>query len=201
MKNGQYELVKAPDNFPGKKYRGLYCYEHTLVWWLANKTIPLHKECLHHKNHNKRDNRIANLRMRTISTHSSGHAKPKTMIQLVCAYCNNKFEREARAARSKITSGQKDFYCNRSCMAYHFGRGRKKHSEVAQMKKRKLKVSRKKRYLEKIHRQLTAIGFTLENKFEVQGVNYRFYINTHGLGLHIEFGEAKDVMGVECHPD
>ena len=31
MKSGNYILIKAPDNYPGKKYRGKYCYEHHYV--------------------------------------------------------------------------------------------------------------------------------------------------------------------------
>ena len=40
MKNGDYILVKAPTNYPGKKYRNKYCYEHHLVYWQHYGIIP-----------------------------------------------------------------------------------------------------------------------------------------------------------------
>ena len=40
MKNGDYNLAIAPPDFPGKKYRGKYCSEHVLNYWLANGIVP-----------------------------------------------------------------------------------------------------------------------------------------------------------------
>ena len=39
MKNGPYILVAALETYPGKKYRGKYCYEHHMVWWKKHKQI------------------------------------------------------------------------------------------------------------------------------------------------------------------
>ena len=80
MKNGPYEMVVAPWGYPGFKYRGRYCYEHTLVWWKRHGEVPGPDECLHHLNGNKRDNRIENLSLEQrgehTGIHSRGCAKP-----------------------------------------------------------------------------------------------------------------------------
>ena len=79
MKNGPYELVIAPDDFPGKKYRDIYCYEHTLVWWINTGVIPKSNEIIHHKQPgNKRDNRFENLELLTNSEHAKLHGDLKT---------------------------------------------------------------------------------------------------------------------------
>lgn len=73
MRNGPYELVVAPDEYPGMKYRGRYCYEHHLVWWLkTGKTISA-DEVIHHVNGQKRDNRFCNLEKMTRSDHAKHH--------------------------------------------------------------------------------------------------------------------------------
>ncbi len=127
VKNGHYELVVAPDGYPGKRYRGRYCYEHHLVYWQVTGTLPSKSECLHHINDNKRDNRFENLELMTISDHSSGHAPRASMSKLTCAYCGKKFVRATKDVKhAKNNLGQTDFYCDRVCMAKHFGRGRPK---------------------------------------------------------------------------
>jgi uncharacterized Zn-finger protein len=58
--------------------------------------------------------------------HPHSHLKGTYYIELTCAFCGNKFERDIRNVSTKIKNGQKDFYCNRSCMAKDFGAGRPK---------------------------------------------------------------------------
>jgi hypothetical protein len=77
VKNGPYELVIAPLDYPGKKYRDRYCYEHTLVYWKQTGLIPTEGFVIHHKNGNKRDNRFKNLEMISISKHNSEHGKDR----------------------------------------------------------------------------------------------------------------------------
>lgn len=75
MKCGNYELVKAPLDYPGKKYRDKYCYEHHLVWWQITGNIISEKEVIHHINENKRDNRFENLELLNKKVHTSNHSK------------------------------------------------------------------------------------------------------------------------------
>lgn len=113
MKNGPYELVVAPENYPGFKYRGRYVYKHHLVWWKNKGQLVPKGFVLHHKNEDKRDNRLRNLELKARSDHAKDHARPKTMVDLVCAWCGTGFQREARVARWKQRKGQEHFFCCR----------------------------------------------------------------------------------------
>lgn len=73
MKNGPYELVVAPPEYPGKLYRNKYCYEHHLVWWLGTGNLPASDEVIHHRNEQKRDNRFENLELKTKARHTTEH--------------------------------------------------------------------------------------------------------------------------------
>ena len=127
MRNGDYELVVAPNDYPGKKYRGRHCCKHHLVWWQETGEIVKSGEVVHHKNGDKYDNRFENLEKMSLKKHATLHSSTgRTMIKLVCAFCGKEFMREARNVNSRITHGQTDFYCNRSCVAHAFGRGRPK---------------------------------------------------------------------------
>ena len=115
MKNGPYELVIAPDDYPGKKYRNRYCYEHHLVYWKNTGVLPDKDQVIHHKNDNKRDNRFSNLELMCRKKHTSHHAKECPMVTLKCFNCNSDFEREESTYRYKIKIGQDRFFCCRFC--------------------------------------------------------------------------------------
>jgi len=114
MINGDYELVIAPEEFPGKKYRGKYCYEHHLVYWQNTGIVPKEGELIHHKDEYKRNNEFENLELITVAEHNRLHSPGKTMIELVCNYCGNVFQREARQATG-LKYGQGNFYCDKQC--------------------------------------------------------------------------------------
>lgn len=130
MKNGPYEFVRAPAEYPGKKYRGKYVYEHQLVWWLHTGELIPEGYLIHHKNHNKRDNRFENLEKKKKAEHSREHnleINPPNKVTLTCPVCAKSFAKNIRTV--KWTRKQRpdcDFYCGRSCAARHFGRGRPK---------------------------------------------------------------------------
>ena len=105
MKNGPYTLVLAPSDYPGKKYRGRYCYEHRLIFWQINGYLP---ETVHHENTNKRDNVPNNLEGMTRPDHSSLHAKPLTIKKYVCENCSIEFERRL--------NGRLNRFCSRRCI-------------------------------------------------------------------------------------
>lgn len=115
MKNGDYELVRAPPGYPGKRYRGLYCYEHHLVWWQNTGALPPEGHVVHHKNENKRDNRFENLESKEWSLHSAEHMQ-KPLISAVCGWCREEFSisgAELRKRQKRSETG--DIYCSRSC--------------------------------------------------------------------------------------
>ena len=116
MRNGPYELVVAPNDYPGFRYRGRYCYEHHLIWWRKYGSLPLSNECIHHRNGNKRDNKISNLKLMTISQHNREHAKPVPMTTLICDACGKALDRPSRVIRHQRKIGYKHHYCDRRCM-------------------------------------------------------------------------------------
>ena len=122
MKNGPYELVRAPDGSPGKRYRGRYVYEHILVWWQSTGHLPVSGEVVHHKNEKKRDNRFKNLELKTVAAHTAEHAEPAPVTKLRCASCKTPFERLERDVRLKKSNGQERFYCSVSCALTSKGR-------------------------------------------------------------------------------
>ena len=91
MKNGPYILVKAPPEYPGKKYRGKYCYEHHLVYWKHHGITRKPNQCIHHINGNTHDNRIENLQMKKWRGHSQEHHSKKSPIQCICEWCEKKY--------------------------------------------------------------------------------------------------------------
>ena len=116
MRNGDYELVVAPVDFPGLKYRGRYCYEHTLVYWRNTGRIPGPTECLHHINEKKRDNCFENLELKTRVTHAKEHGaeQGRVVVQLRCPSCRRVFERERRQTHLGKKRGKATF-CSRQC--------------------------------------------------------------------------------------
>lgn len=100
MKNGPYELVKAPAEYPGMKYRARYVYEHHLVWWKRTGQVVPKGFVVHHKNDMKRDNRFSNLELKTNPEHTRGHARVASTTTLRCACCGIQFQCLARQHRS-----------------------------------------------------------------------------------------------------
>ncbi len=119
MRNGPYIMLVAPDDYPGRKYRGRYAYEHHLVWWKETGNLVRPGYVIHHKNENKHDNHIGNLEEKSISRHSRDHAALPEIITLYCAWCEKGFERKARIHRSRLRNGYQHAYCCRSHQVKH----------------------------------------------------------------------------------
>lgn len=125
MKNGPYELVVVPSEYPGKRYRGRYCYEHHLVWWQKTGKLVSEGEVIHHKNGDKRDNRFRNLELKKAKEHVSEHQKEKTkrVGVFVCPSCGKKFERDVRISSLARKNGKLTF-CSRTCIGKYSFRSR-----------------------------------------------------------------------------
>jgi hypothetical protein len=119
MKNGPYELVIAPEGYPGKRYRDRYCYEHHLVWWQNTGEVPGEAELIHHKNEDKRDNRFENLEKKGWARHTAEHNSERTAwVTVVCgrSACGKEFNvprREHRERLKRSRSGR--LFCTKSC--------------------------------------------------------------------------------------
>ena len=133
MKNGVYELVVAPDNYLGYRYRGKYAYEHHVVYWKHKGILPRKGFALHHINGNHRDNRIENLKYMSNEDHSRFHGglQPRNVVDLKCPGCGKLFTRDKRHThlsnkRNKVTC------CSRPCT----GRWKKIKEDLVEMNKR-----------------------------------------------------------------
>lgn len=123
MRNGPYELVIAPEDFPGKKYRGRYAYEHTVLFWKAKGVIPKRGFELHHKNGNHRDNRLSNLELITSTEHRRLHgaiATQKATVKIKCGFCEKSLSLIRRTLRMRLKQNKfGKIFCTRSCGAKH----------------------------------------------------------------------------------
>lgn len=117
MKNGPYELVIAPGDYPGRRYRGRYCYEHHLVWWRYTGETIEPGNLIHHINGDRRDNRFENLEKRSWADHTREHtlARGKTMVRFRCPTCGDILIREKRLS-ALSRSGNKLSFCSQQCV-------------------------------------------------------------------------------------
>jgi len=127
MKNGEYELVIAPNDYPGKKYRGRYCYEHTLVWWQNTRKLPRENEILHHKNKDKRDNKFKNLKLFSREDHDKYHGAESIKyyrIKCICPQCVNIFIVKGNSYRNRLKNNvMGKIFCSRKCATkYQFSK-------------------------------------------------------------------------------
>ena len=121
MINGDYIMVIAPNDYPGKKYRGKYCYEHYLVYWQAFGVIPKDDEIIHHKDENKHHNVPENLELLKRKEHSTLHNKKRlsSLVLLKCPGCQKIFIRERR--QSFLVKGGAYTCCSRKCVGITTG--------------------------------------------------------------------------------
>jgi hypothetical protein len=113
VKNGEYELIVAPDDYPGKKYRGRYAYEHRVAYWRKHGVLP---PVVHHENEKKRDNDPKNLVGKERGAHTAEHTRERRNQDVVvtCGWCGAKLIRPHHDIAWRIKAGQLRFYCNRS---------------------------------------------------------------------------------------
>lgn len=115
MKNGPYILLIAPEEYPGKKYRGRYAYEHHLIWWENTGDILEEGYLLHHKNEDKHDNSFDNLEKILRSDHNALHAPSPRMMTVKCLRCDESFTKTARELKERLKKNKGKIFCGRSC--------------------------------------------------------------------------------------
>jgi len=130
MRNGPYELVVCPLDYPGKIYRSRYCYEHHLVWWKYHRIILKKGHEIHHINGNHRDNRIENLMIVSSSEHRKLHGALNSINSqqtVLCGYCNKEFIRLKSRVKSRLKKSKSGriFCCKSHQALFQFRGGRK----------------------------------------------------------------------------
>lgn len=118
MRNGPYILVVAPPEYPGKKYRGRYVYEHHLVWWQNTGELVTGDFLVHHKDEDRHHNDFSNLEKKTRAKHSHDHAKPAVMVFFKCGWCGVGCELIRYAYRDHLKRSKSGkLFCSKSCGA------------------------------------------------------------------------------------
>ena len=117
MKNGDYIVVKAPENYPGRTYKGKLrlVLEHHLVWWQNSGQVVPPGMVVHHKNEDKFDNKFSNLELLTKAEHASHHHIIKPWVWIFCVICKSGFLQKPNTHRAKLRQNKTEFCCSRKC--------------------------------------------------------------------------------------
>ena len=115
MKNGPYEMIVAPKDWPGRRYRNRYCYEHHYIYWKSYRQLPSRTQCIHHLNGSRRDNRVENLVLIERAEHSKEHTASRghQVVRLKCPNCQILFEKEKE--KTHLTKPGKATFCSKLC--------------------------------------------------------------------------------------
>lgn len=119
MRNGEYELIVPPPDYPGKKYRGRYAYEHIVVFWETYGRLPIEGYVVHHKNEHKRDNRPDNLEEKTVGSHIAEHNEV-SRVMVYCGWCKKKFELKPSKMRHRKSQSKSGLvFCSKAHQVRH----------------------------------------------------------------------------------
>lgn len=116
MKNGPYILIKPPKNYPGKRYRGKYAYEHHVVYWKKYKLVPTIDQVIHHKNHIRHDNRLSNLELISKKEHTRHHMIVPD-IAFLCHHCGACKTLKPCKYRTRFKKNNGRLFCSAKCGA------------------------------------------------------------------------------------
>lgn len=111
--NKGYKIVYAPEH--PRAWASGYFYEHVILMEQHIGRLIDSKEHVHHRNHNRLDNRIENLELLTAKEHAAHHAaaRPPSIIELDCAECGVTFSR--RGNQRSENKGYTNTFCSRRC--------------------------------------------------------------------------------------
>lgn len=115
--NKNYIAIKAPSDYPGKKYNDLYCYEHQYIAFLKYGRLPTKKELIHHKDGNSKNNIPENLEYISKGNHAHNHGikKGKNLVIVCCPVCKKIFIKQKR--KTHLVRKNRTTCCSRSCSA------------------------------------------------------------------------------------
>lgn len=106
ISDGDYDAVLLPQH-PNADKNGHVAMHRAVMENRIGRLLTT-DEHVHHINENKKDNEDSNLELLTKSEHAKRHARPKTMVLLICSWCDVPFEREKRLAHEGVPA-----YCGR----------------------------------------------------------------------------------------
>lgn len=130
----RYLLFKTSEIFPGAhKSRGRLCLRSRFVWWLYTGEILIgHSQNLHHKNHNRADDRFKNLEKIEHVAHSKHHNPAGLkMVERNCIRCRKPFVIHQWRLR-ELSRGK---FCGQKCYHAHKRSDGHKHAISAGMKR------------------------------------------------------------------
>ena len=115
--HGQYLCVYHPTH-PRAYANGYVLAHRAVIEESLGRYLEPH-EVIHHKNENKRDNRIENLEITNRSDHAAHHhPQPAPAIILTCPHCSKTFTRR-RGKTHLVKRTASRTYCSRRCSGLH----------------------------------------------------------------------------------
>lgn len=131
VKKGDYLYAVVKDHPSATKHG--YVLAHRIVMENHLGRLLNSNEIVHHKNGDKRDNRISNLEVMLDTEHKKLHSADKTSkwVRLRCPNCKTIFEREKR--NTHLIKGGSSTFCSRECNG-KFNMTKRFHGETTEMK-------------------------------------------------------------------
>lgn len=132
VSKGDYLYAVVKDHPRRTKYN--YVLYHRIIVENHLGRLLNSNEIVHHKNHDKRDNRIENLEVMRSSEHAKLHAseKGREWAELKCPNCDEIFHRELR--QTFLKKGSRYTCCSRKCRG-QFSRNVQLNGETVNVEK------------------------------------------------------------------
>lgn len=127
ISKGDYNYALVPDH-PNSTKNG-YVLEHRVIVENVLNRLLDRDEIIHHKNKNKKDNRIENLEVMNLRDHARLHGLQQgvSMVEFCCPYCKTIFSKTKRRTIDQKSRNKpnKLYFCNKSCSSkYQFDKNR-----------------------------------------------------------------------------